>query len=118
MPATSDADPNVLPFTSADRLAVADAQTRVARIGGHVWIDDKAGHDAVFITEPGSRAGMADWTGWREPDGIHAERLPHGVIYLTSDIQDLLDRVIGEWGAEADRARQSELPSLPEWLTA
>jgi hypothetical protein len=102
VPATADADPNVLPLTSADHVAVADAQTRAARVGGHVWIDDKAGHVAVYITEPGSRMGMADWTGWREPDGIHAERLPHGVIYLASDIQDLLDCVIGGWEAAAD----------------
>ena len=37
-----DADPNVLPFTSADYLVVADAQPRLARLGGHVSINAEA----------------------------------------------------------------------------
>ena len=124
MTTTADAEPNVLPFTSDEYRTVTDAQPRFARLGGHVSISAEApdGYpEAGYITNPGSRHDAADWMFWREADGLHAERLADGATCLADDMPDLLDSVIGDWEAaaaqRADKARQSGLRSLPDWLT-
>ena len=114
MTTTADADPNVLPFTSDDYRTAA-WRPRVDQCLGDRWLPRSWLHH-----EP-RKPACADWMFWREADGLHAERLADGATCLADDMPDLLDSVIGDWEAaaaqRADKARQSGLRSLPDWLT-
>jgi hypothetical protein len=54
---------------------------------------------------------------WREDNGVHAERLAHGSIYLAADMRGLLDTILSEWSAAPEQRTELAAGSgLPPWL--
>ena len=70
-----------------------------------------------IITEPRNNPEAVDWMFWREDNGVHAERLAHGSIYLASDMRSLLDSILSEWLAPPkQRGKVIAGTGLPAWL--
>ena len=120
----ADATPTRLLFTTADYDVVTNTLPRIARLGGRAEISNDTARDGqpqtLWITAPGSPDRTIDWAAWREADGIHAERLADGALYLADDMADLHGTLMAEWEAAAAareaKARRAGLDSLPEWL--
>jgi hypothetical protein len=102
---------NVLPFTHADYAAIQLYRLRFAIAGGDLSISAPGSSEIGIITEPRSMPEAADWMFWREDNGVHAERLGHGSIYLAADMRGLLDSILilSEWSVASEQGTEVRL---------
>jgi hypothetical protein len=108
-----DAHPIVLPFTRTDYLTVRLYRPRFAIAGGHLSISGPEDcFEVGIVKEPRSHPEAADWMFWRTDNGVQAERLANGTLYLAADMRGLLDNVLSEWSTDGKRCTEP-----PGWFT-
>lgn len=102
---------NVQPFTHADYTAIQLYRLQFAIVGGDLSVSAPCGSEIGIITGSGSNPEAVAWMFWRENNGVHAERLAHGSIYLAADMRGLLESILmlSDWSAAPEQG--TEMPA-------